>query len=165
MLVGEDDELDSILLVTELNKVVINRATELLSNRRRKKKPWVTDEILHCCDKRRDLKKMIGELEWAKDYREINYKKIRKGKVMATETWIEGQSQEAESCLRNNNSKKAYQLVKGLTTEKQGKSTTIQDNSGKCLTEEPDILNRWTEYCSDLNNYETDGDPTVLDCP
>ena len=61
--------------------------------------------------------------------------------------------------------KKAYQLVKDLTTEKQGKPTTIQDKSGKCLTEENEILNRWTEYCSDLYNYETDGDPIVLDCP
>ena len=68
-------------------------------------------------------------------------------------------------CLRKNNSKKAYQLVKDLTTEKQGKSTTIQDKSGKCLTEKDEILNRWTEYCSDLYNYETDGDPIVLDCP
>ena len=33
------------------------------------------------------------------------------------------------------------------------------------LTEENEILNRWTEYCSDLYNYETVGDPTVLDCP
>ena len=70
-----------------------------------------------------------------------------------------------EECLRKNNSRKAYQLVKDLTTEKQGKSTTIQDKSGKCLTEENEILNRWTEYCSDLYNYETDGDPIGLDCP
>ena len=48
---------------------------------------------------------------------------------------------------------------------KPGKSTTIQDKSGKCLTEENEILNRWKEYCSDLYNYETDGDPIVLDCP
>ena len=65
---------------------------------------------------------------------------------MAKETWIQGQCQEAEECLRMNNSKKAYQLVKDLTTEKQGKSTTIQDKSEKCLTEENEILNRWTEY-------------------
>ena len=52
-----------------------------------------------------------------------------------------------------------------LPTEKQGKSTTIQDKSGKCLTEENEILNRWTEYCSDLYNNETDGDQIVLDCP
>ena len=44
-------------------------------------------------------------------------------------------------------------------------SITIQDKSGKCLTEENEILNRWTEYCSDLYNYETEGGPIVLDCP
>ena len=81
------------------------------------------------------------------------------------ETWIESQCQEVEACLRKNNSKKAYQLVKDLTTEKQGKTTTIQDKSGKCLTEENEILNRWTEYCSDLYNYETEGDPILLDRP
>ena len=84
---------------------------------------------------------------------------------MAKETWTQGQYQEVEASHRKNNSKKAYQLVKDLTTEKQGKTTTIQDKSGKCLTAENEILNRWTEYCSDLYNYETDGDPIVLDCP
>ena len=83
---------------------------------------------------------------------------------MAKETWIQGQCQEVEACLRKYNSKKAYQLVKDLTTEKRDKSTTIQDESGKCLTKENEILNRWTEYCSDLYNYETEGDPVVLDC-
>ena len=50
----------------------------------------------------------------------------------------------------------AYGLVKDLATEKQGKSTTIQDKSGKCLTEENEIINMWTEYCLDLYNYETE---------
>ena len=84
---------------------------------------------------------------------------------MAKETLVQGQCQEVEACLRRNNSTKAYQVVKDLTTEKQGKSTTIQDKSGKCLTEENEILNRWTEYCSDLYNYETDRDSIILDCP
>ena len=70
-----------------------------------------------------------------------------------------------EACLRKNNSKKACQLIKDLTTEKQGKSTIIQDKLGKCLTEENEILNRWTEYCSDLYNYKTERDPIVLVCP
>ena len=50
-----------------------------------------------------------------------------------------------------------------LTTEKQDKSTTIYDKLGKYLTQEHEILNRRTEYFSDLYNYETDGEPTV--CP
>ena len=39
-----------------------------------------------------------------------------------------------------NNSKRAYQLVKDLISEKQGRSSTIQDRPGKCLTEEQEIL-------------------------
>ena len=46
-------------------------------------------------------------------------------------------------------SKKAYQLVKKLTSSKRGRTTTIQDNAGQCLTEEQDILKRWTKYCSE----------------
>ena len=75
---------------------------------------------------------------------------------MTKEIWIEGECQEVEACLRKNNSKKAYQLVKGLTIEKHGKSTTIQDKSAKCLTINHEIFNRWTEYCSDRYNYEAD---------
>ena len=79
---------------------------------------------------------------------------------MAKETWIQGQCQEVEACLRKNNSKKAYQLVKDLTTEKQDKTTTIQDKSGTEVSHrENEILNKWTEYCSDLYHYETEEGP------
>ena len=51
-----------------------------------------------------------------------------------------------------------------MTTVKQGKANTIQDRSGKCLTEERQVLNRWTEYCSELYNHKANGDPSVLNC-
>ena len=71
---------------------------------------------------------------------------------------------QTEENLRKNN-RRAYQLVKDLITVKQGKATTVQDRSRKCLTEEQDILNLWTEYCTELYNYKANGDPSVLDCP
>ena len=64
--------------------------------------------------------------------------------------------------LRKNNSKMVYQVVKGLTTVKQGKATTVQDRSGKRLAEEREILNRWTEYCTELYNHKANGDHTGL---
>ena len=81
------------------------------------------------------------------------------------ENWIGEQCSEIEENLRKNNSKRAYQLVKDLTTVKQGKAITVQGRSGKCLTEERQILNQWTEYCSELYNYKANGDPSVLNCP
>ena len=47
---------------------------------------------------------------------------------------------------------------------KKGKATITKDRSGKCLTEERKILDRWTEYCFELYNHKTSGDPSVLNC-
>ena len=43
----------------------------------------------------------------------------------------------------------------GSNLRETGQLSTIQDKSGKCLTEEKEILSRWTEYCSELYNYES----------
>ena len=45
----------------------------------------------------------------------------------AQENWIGEQCSETEENLRKNNSKRAYELVKDLTTVKRGKATTVQD--------------------------------------
>ena len=93
------------------------------------------------------------------------YKLIKRGMKEAKETWIEEQCKEIEDSLEENNSKRAYQVVKNLTTEKMAKVSTIQDKSGKSLMEEEQIIKRWTEYCSDLYNFKIRGDPKVLDVP
>ena len=48
--------------------------------------------------------------------------------------------------LTKNNIKRAYSFLKDLTTVKRQKAIDVQDYLGKCLTEEREILNRWTEY-------------------
>ena len=45
--------------------------------------------------------------------------------------------------------------AKGTHHQTQHFSTTCTGKSGKCLTEEKEILSRWTEYCSELYNYES----------
>ena len=61
---------------------------------------------------------------------------IKRCMKKAKENWIGEQRSETEENLRKNNSKRACQLVKDLTTVKQKKATTVQDHSGKCLREE-----------------------------
>ena len=90
---------------------------------------------------------------------------IKRCMKKAKENWMGEQCSEIEENLRKNNNKRAYQLVKKLTTVKQGKAITVQDRSGKCLTEEREILNRWTEFCTELYNHKPNGDQSVLDCP
>ena len=75
-------------------------------------------------------------------------KRIQRAVKRAKVDWVGTQCTEIKTCLNKNNSNRAYQLVKDLTSEKQGRSSTIQGRSGKCVTEEQEILSRWTEYCS-----------------
>ena len=123
-----------------------------LANIVRRKKTWITADILDLCDKRRELRKKIIEPEGSEKYKEVN-NNIKRCMKKAKEQWTGERCSENEENMRRNNSKRAYQLVKDLTTVKQEKATTVHDRSGKCLTEERQILNRWTEYCSELYNY------------
>ena len=141
---------------------VNDAASKILGKERRRKKPRVFKDVLDLRDERRDLKKRY-EAEGAKQYRKAN-RMVQKAVKKAKEDWIGAQCEETETCLNNNNSKRAYQLMKDLTSEKQARSSTIQDKSGKCLTEEKEILSRWTAYCSELYNYESCRDNAVLDC-
>ena len=90
-------------------------------------------------------------------YQEVHEKRERK------KNWIGEQCCEIDENLKNS-SKRAYQLMKDLTTVKEGKATTVLDRSEKCLTEEQQILNRWTEYRSGLYNHMANGDPSILNC-
>ena len=143
-------------MITTFNTAVIETASEILGKHRQKKTPRVTAEILDLWDKRRELRKKRFEPERSEKYKEVN-NNIKRCMKKAKENWIEEQCSEIEENLRKNNSKRVYQLVKDLTTVKQGKATTVQDHLGKCLTEERQILNRWTEYCSELYNHKANG--------
>ena len=164
----ENQDTDIDVLINSFNTAVTETAKNILGKHRPAQKPWVTDSILKLCDKRRELKKKKKKKKnttyGAKLYREAN-QQVKKGMGKANETWIEEQCQGIEENLQKNNSKKAYQLVKELTSSRQGRTTTIQNKAGKCLTEEQDILERWTEYCSELYTHKTTGDPKVLDVP
>ena len=97
-----------------------------LANIVRRKNPGSL-QFLDLCDKRRELRKKRFEPEGSEKYKEVN--NIKRCTKKAKENWIE-QRRETEENQRKNNSKTAYQLVKDLTTVKQGKATTVQDRSG-----------------------------------
>ena len=164
LIILDDKYTDVNLLTNTFNKIVTDTASEILGKHRRTKKPWVTADILGLCDKRRELKMRKCDAEGAAKYREVN-KKIKQYMRRAKDNWIAEQCCEIEDSLNKNSSKKAYQIVKEMTSVNKGINTTIHDKSGKCLTEEQQILNRWTEYCSELYNHNNNGDPVVLNCP
>ena len=110
----------------------------------------MTPNIFHLCDKRSELKKDKFTTEEAKQYKAV-HQQIKKGMVKARETWIEERCQEIDDNLGKNNSKKAYQLVKDLTSSKQGRTTTIGDKKTGSASQKTRI-------------FSTDRQNTVLNC-
>ena len=64
--------MDIDTMITIYNTAVTDVASEILGKERRRKKPWVTIDVLDLFDERRDLKKRRYEAEGAKEYREAN---------------------------------------------------------------------------------------------
>ena len=67
---NQDIEIDA--LINSFNNAVTETANNILGKHRPAKKPWVTDNILKLCDKRRELKQKKNMTEGAKLYREAN---------------------------------------------------------------------------------------------
>ena len=107
--------MDINTMITTYNTAVTDAASEILGNGCRRKMPCVTRDVLDRCDEEMKL----YEAEGAKQYREAN-KRIQTVKK-AKEDWIGTQCEEIKTCLNESNSKRAYQLVKNLTSEKQGR--------------------------------------------
>ena len=102
-------------MITTFNTTVSETASEILGKHRQKKKPWITAKILHLCDKRRELRKNRFEPEGSEKYEEVN--NIKRYMKKAKENWIGEQCSEPEEHMRQNNSKRAYQLLKDLKGE------------------------------------------------
>ena len=85
-------------MITTYNTAVTDAASEILGKECRRKKPWVTKDVLDLCDEWRDLKKKRYEAEGAKEYREAN-RRVQKAVKKAKEDWIGVQCQEIEIWL------------------------------------------------------------------
>ena len=64
-----DDDMDIDTMITTYNTALTDAASEILGKERRRKKPWISKDVLDLCEERRDLKKRRYETEGAKTYR------------------------------------------------------------------------------------------------
>ena len=57
---------------------------------------------------------------------------------------------------------RAYQIVKYLTKPKQRASTNIQNKDGNCINDKNGVIIKWTQYYSELYNFNNDKDTSIL---
>lgn len=105
-------------------------ASEILGKHRHENTPWITNELLGMCGKRKELMKGKSTSEGVEKYRDINTQNVRT-RMKEVQGNLTGELYSAiEDNLNKNNSKRAFQIVKNLTNENE-RISIIQDKSGK----------------------------------
>ena len=94
-----NDDTDIASMITAFNTAVTETASEILGKHRQKKKPWITAESLHLCDRRSELRKNRFEPEGSEKYKEVN-NNINRCMKKAKENRIGEQCSEIEENLR-----------------------------------------------------------------
>ncbi|XP_076438257.1 uncharacterized protein LOC143277357 [Babylonia areolata] len=155
-----DTDVDT--LANNIKEVLTTTAEQVVGKERKRIQPWVTNEVLDLCDKRRELRgKKHSSNEARTKHQQVN-REVRMKMKAAKENWIEEQCEEGEKGMEAGNSKRAYNTLKTLTKTSQPRSAVIEDKDGKLLTDSEEVLNRWTEYCDGLCNYQLNPDSSIL---
>ena len=123
--------------------------------KRRKRKAWMTEEILDMMDRRRQVKGRDEE-QYAILNREI-HRECNKRK----EQWLNEQCEEVEELSKRNHNAK-YDKIKELTHKRKWKTNiAVRNKDGALAIEMEAVLLRWSEYIKDL--FEDDNRPDVID--
>ena len=75
---NQDTEVDT--LIHSFNTAMTETSNHIIGKQRPTKKPWVTDDILNLCDKRRELKQKKNTDKGAQLHREANQQVKKKKK-------------------------------------------------------------------------------------
>ena len=120
----------------------------LPSKRAKKKKPWMTDDILRKMEERKKVKNIDSD-----KYKQL-HKEIETLCRQTKEKWHVDQCKEIELLEKQYRTREMHKRVKDLTNRKSRKTASgcIKDRNGKLLFDQEDIANRWAKYITELYN-------------
>ncbi len=135
-------------VITETIEAIIPK------NEKRKKKKWMTDEILSLMKKRRTNKSKPST------YQQIK-KEIRKKPAEAKEKWLNEKCDEIEN-THSSNSRRACEIIKEVSGKKSCVNTgCLRSKTGEVLMDKDEVLNRWSEYIEELF-YDERGEKPLI---
>ena len=149
-------------LTGNIKEVLHTTAEEVLGKRWKKIQPWIMNEVLGLCNKRRELRGKKHSSNKAQAQYQNVHRQVRKKIQIAKEEWIEEWCSTIKKGMETGNSKNAYSTLKSLTKTSQPRSAVINDQDGKLLTDSKKVLKRWTEYCKGLYIYKIHPDDSLL---
>lgn len=160
-------------------EALMQTAEEILGKKRPTRQPWMTDQVLNACDKRRDAKRKKNNSptdENKEEYR-VACRKVKRECQRAKERWIEDKCLDCESHFRRGSSRPLFRTVRELSKAKRMNGIQIKNDQGEAVTDERGISLAWKEYFEKVYEHhdeefriedhpqlrsETDGDNAPL---
>lgn len=157
---------DDVNMALEIvNNTIQEAARETIGFKRKKKKPWISDEVLLLTDKRREVKAQLNANPSLKPEFKKLTQDIKMSLVRCRQDWTQQQCAELETASRKNDLRKLFSKVKEISggLALKVRSANVKDETGKLLSSESEIKSRWYRYCKDLYNQQVSIDRSVLD--
>ena len=127
------------------------------------KKAWISEETLKLADEKRALKQTRNASTQEEQQYKGLCKKVKKSARQDKERWIQQQCEEIEKSLAIGRTRQAYSLIKMLQRKFTPRVSVIQDQDGKILQSQDEIIQQWTKYCSSLYKDQGGGDSMTKD--
>ena len=146
-----DTDLDVEGMWEEIKSSIGDTSQKFLGNKKPKpQKPWLSSEVLHLCDERRQLKQEKNSSTTKR--RRYNYlnREIKRQSKKCKDEWIQNLCKEVDFSHQASKTKQVYQTIKMLTGKQTLRMKSIKDKQGNVLTEEEKIKDRWRENYAEL---------------
>ncbi|XP_023220864.1 uncharacterized protein LOC111622675 [Centruroides sculpturatus] len=129
-------------------------AYQVLGEERRKaRRPWITEEVLEKMDERKRWKS-ANTLDAKEKYRTID-KQVKSMATKAKEEWLDRICHELEEHELSQELRKVYQNINFISGKKRRvKIGAIKDENGEILMQKERQLVRWNEYLTKLYKIE-----------
>ena len=152
---------DTDTFTSDINEVLLLTAEEVLGRQQKKIQPWVMNEVLNLCDRRREMRgrKHANEEAWTK-YQWVHRGQEEDESSQRGVDW--GVDSATKKGMETENSRQACNTLKALTRTSQSRAAVIKDKDGKLLTDSEKVQKRWTDYCNSLYNYKLCTDTSIL---
>ena len=154
---------------TNMERAYNETAKEVLGYKKRRTKPWISQEAWEMIDERKEIHLKIEATRsermkqvYRGTYKEKDKavkKQIRKDK----RKWLDNRAEEAEEAATQHHMKTLYELTKVLSNQKPRQSIAIKDKEGKILTSSEDRRKRWKEHFSEILNRDEPQTPVTAE--
>ena len=133
-------------------------AEEVLGYRKRDRKDWISDQTWTKIEERKKIKTKLNaaKSDRLKDKLRTDYaakdKEIKKSAKEDKRKFVEDLADKAQQASERGDLRQMYKITKQLSGKATNTNQAVKDKSGKLLTAEKEVTNRWKQHFEEVLN-------------